>query len=628
MGVPCTVGPGGGRLTRWVVALAVAAFVLAAGFVAIVSSVLGGASATLNQNTTSACAPATSPGVTLSAADLTAIQLKNASTIVSVGRSIPAVGQQGLIVALATALVESNLTNWASPAVPASELLPNDGIHSPDADSIGLFQQRPSQGWGSVATIMDPASSARTFFTRLVALPTWPPPPGADAAVLGGDAQDIQRSADGDKYAGQIPVATQLVDSAAPTTTISATSGGVAAAPDGVPTPAGGWSTQFADSFEVPFSQDPLWHTDNGLGNNPAFETEVYTSSAVTAGNGNLDLTATPDGGGTTSGRVVSDWTWLPGTGSEWVFEIDARFPTGAGLFNAFWSSSVGNWSNEMDFFEGHPGNVIDSDHIFDTATHAQQYEAAALPFDPSAAFHRYTYVVYPDSSWALFIDGQRQTWAGGGAVSEVITPMELILNYATVGGGPGAPSTFDIRSVAAYQDVPHAGVGTSKAIGPGTVPGAPRPALTGCTTVMAPHITLPALPKGVKLPAAVVADIEGASPKAATAVLFALRQVGKLYQWGGTGDPSYDCSGLTQAAWGAAGVALTRTTYTQINQGTPVAEADLQPGDLVFPDPGHVSLYLGSGWIVEAPDVGQLIHVVPMWGFWQARRVVPAGTQ
>lgn len=601
------------------------------------SSVLGGTSATLNQNTTAACAPAAAPGVTLSSASLTAVQLKNASTIVGVGRSIPAVGQQGLIVALATALVESNLTNWASPAVPASESLPNDGIHPSDADSIGLFQQRPSQGWGSVATIMDPASSARTFFTRLVKLPNWPPPAGADAAVLGDYAQDIQRSGFPDRYAGQIPVATQLVDSAAPTTTVAATSGGVPAAPSGPPTPAGGWSTEFADDFQVPFGQDSLWQTQDGTGNNPQFEEEQYVSQAVTSGGGNLGLTATPDGGGFTSGRIISNWTWTPGTGSTWAFEIVAKFPTSAGLFNAFWTSSQQGWSNEMDFFEGHPGNVLDSDHIYDTSTRpvGQQYQITTLPFDTSAAFHRYTYVVMPDSSWKLYIDGVQQTWAGAGPPPyQIITPMDLLVNYALAGGGPGAPSTFDVRSVAAYQDAPHAGDGvSSKAIGPGTrvggAAGAPGPVLTNCTsTVAAPHIVLPNLPKGVKLPAAVVADI-GKAPTAVQKVLaYALSKVGDKYVFGATGPTTFDCSGLSMAAYASAGFNITRTTFTQIDEGTAVAEADLLPGDLIFPDVSHVQLYLGDSYVVEAPFTGALVRVVKMWGFMAARRIVPAGTQ
>lgn len=106
-------------------------------------------------------------------------------------------------------------------------------------------------------------------------------------------------------------------------------------------------------------------------------------------------------------------------------------------------------------------------------------------------------------------------------------------------------------------------------------------------------------------------------------AIGFALAQVGKPYQWGATGPDSFDCSGLTMAAYAAAGVQLSRTTYTQVLEGTAVAEGELLPGDLVFPDPGHVQIYLGNGYVIEAPFTGSQVRVVPMWGFWAARRVV-----
>jgi hypothetical protein len=109
-------------------------------------------------------------------------------------------------------------------------------------------------------------------------------------------------------------------------------------------------------------------------------------------------------------------------------------------------------------------------------------------------------------------------------------------------------------------------------------------------------------------------------------AVKFALAQVGKPYVWGATGPNSYDCSGLTQAAYKSAGITLLRTTYLQVTQGSGVAQKDLKPGDLVFPDPGHVQMYLGNGMIVEAPQAGENVRVTSMWGFWKARRIVAAG--
>ena len=110
-------------------------------------------------------------------------------------------------------------------------------------------------------------------------------------------------------------------------------------------------------------------------------------------------------------------------------------------------------------------------------------------------------------------------------------------------------------------------------------------------------------------------------------ALAFARAQIGKPYRWGGTGPNSWDCSGLVQAAWRAGGVELPRTTREMVLKGTPVKRADLQPGDLVFPDPGHVQLYAGGGNIIEAPRTGENVKERAMWGFWTARRVTPANT-
>lgn len=103
------------------------------------------------------------------------------------------------------------------------------------------------------------------------------------------------------------------------------------------------------------------------------------------------------------------------------------------------------------------------------------------------------------------------------------------------------------------------------------------------------------------------------------------MAQVGKPYVWGGTGPNGFDCSGLVYAAYKAAGYsAIMRTTYQQVLQGSLVAQKDLAPGDLVFPDIGHVQIYVGGGQIVEAPHSGANVRVVNMWGFWTARRLVP----
>ena len=98
---------------------------------------------------------------------------------------------------------------------------------------------------------------------------------------------------------------------------------------------------------------------------------------------------------------------------------------------------------------------------------------------------------------------------------------------------------------------------------------------------------------------------------KAAKAVAFARAQVGKPYVWGAAGPGSYDCSGLTQAAWKAACVTLPRATTDQVDAGTTVSLDDAQPGDLVFfhDDISHVGLYVGDGMMIHAPKPGAYVR-------------------
>ncbi|OLZ71001.1 glycoside hydrolase [Streptomyces sp. IMTB 2501] len=98
---------------------------------------------------------------------------------------------------------------------------------------------------------------------------------------------------------------------------------------------------------------------------------------------------------------------------------------------------------------------------------------------------------------------------------------------------------------------------------------------------------------------------------KAEKAIAFARSQIGKPYVWGATGPDSYDCSGLSQAAWRAAGVTLPRTTYDQVNAGTTVSLANARPGDLVFfyDDISHVGIYIGNGMMIHAPKPGAYVR-------------------
>ncbi|WP_127360899.1 C40 family peptidase [Actinacidiphila soli] len=127
------------------------------------------------------------------------------------------------------------------------------------------------------------------------------------------------------------------------------------------------------------------------------------------------------------------------------------------------------------------------------------------------------------------------------------------------------------------------------------------------------------AVPAGYTIPT-------DAPPQAQTAIRWAMGQLDTPYQWGGSCTYSHgadpmgrcDCSSLMQQSYKAAGVTLTRTTYTQVKEGRPVSVDALQPGDLVFTAgsdgtataPGHVGMYMGSGLIINAPHTGAVVSI------------------
>lgn len=96
-------------------------------------------------------------------------------------------------------------------------------------------------------------------------------------------------------------------------------------------------------------------------------------------------------------------------------------------------------------------------------------------------------------------------------------------------------------------------------------------------------------------------------------AVRATLTRLGSPYVWGASGPDRFDCSGLVQWSYAQAGLTLHRTTYDQINEGIPVARADVRPGDLVFPHTGHVQMAIGDNLVVEAPYAGAPVRISPM---------------
>ncbi|MFG2572338.1 C40 family peptidase [Streptomyces sp. NPDC048481] len=104
-------------------------------------------------------------------------------------------------------------------------------------------------------------------------------------------------------------------------------------------------------------------------------------------------------------------------------------------------------------------------------------------------------------------------------------------------------------------------------------------------------------------------------SQEGVKAVRYAVRQLGKPYEWGAQGPGSYDCSGLTSRAWGQAGTPVPRTSEEQWARLKRIPLKELRPGDLViyFPEATHVALYLGRGLVVQAPRTGEKVKVSPL---------------
>ncbi len=108
--------------------------------------------------------------------------------------------------------------------------------------------------------------------------------------------------------------------------------------------------------------------------------------------------------------------------------------------------------------------------------------------------------------------------------------------------------------------------------------------------------------------------------PTGARIVATARRFLGLAYLWGGTSAYGFDCSGLTYTVYRRFGIPLPRDADRQALHGTPVARADLRPGDLVFLAGAggvghihHVAIYMGSGRVIEAPNTGDVVRIAPL---------------
>ena len=120
--------------------------------------------------------------------------------------------------------------------------------------------------------------------------------------------------------------------------------------------------------------------------------------------------------------------------------------------------------------------------------------------------------------------------------------------------------------------------------------------------------------------------DLLPASQYGSRVVSIAMSYLGVPYVWGGASPSGFDCSGLVMYSFEQLGVSLPHSSYAMWGYGTPVAQNQLEPGDIVFFDGlGHVGLYIGGGEFVNAPYTGSVVSVASLDSGWAAANYVGA---
>jgi len=199
------------------------------------------------------------------------------------------------------------------------------------------------------------------------------------------------------------------------------------------------------------------------------------------------------------------------------------------------------------------------------------------------------------------------------------------VQQYLRVSPSTGYFGTLTLAAVTAYQRA--LGISPTGTVGPltwaailsgRTAPAAPSPPGTPSTSPP----TAPTTPTFTPPPDATPRQV---------ALAFALAQVGKAYVLGGNGPDVFDCSGLVQQAYLAAGIALPRLASQQRFAGTQVSLEELLPGDLLYYQDGtstrngHISMYAGDGLAVEAANPRADVRVRDLDQAWYHDRFVAA---
>lgn len=105
--------------------------------------------------------------------------------------------------------------------------------------------------------------------------------------------------------------------------------------------------------------------------------------------------------------------------------------------------------------------------------------------------------------------------------------------------------------------------------------------------------------------------------------VRYAWAQRGDDYRWGAAGPYAYDCSGLVMMSYRQIGVYLPHYSGAMLAYGRPVSRAYLARGDVIWPFWGHVQLYLGGGYVIQASSSRDAVVVSRLGTVWRARRMI-----
>lgn len=119
------------------------------------------------------------------------------------------------------------------------------------------------------------------------------------------------------------------------------------------------------------------------------------------------------------------------------------------------------------------------------------------------------------------------------------------------------------------------------------------------------------------------VTAAQSASGTVDAVIAYATAQLGDPYVWGASGPNAFDCSGLIMRAYEQIGLSLPHFTGALISLGQSVSRNELQIGDIVFPNKGHVGIYVGGDQIIHAPQAGDVVKISTLWNFYAARRLV-----